>query len=269
MLIDRGLIIGDKQAAIQILKQTNYYRLSAYSLSLRHNDVFNRGVTFENIYELYSADVEFRQIMMRYCSCVEVAFRSYIAYYIGEHYGPLGYMDANNFDDSARHSTFIEDLKSLIDRSDDVFIEHHKRDLNNVFPIWVIVEVMSFGVLSKLLKNMRAHDRTILSKTYIGFGRKYVENWLQCCSYCRNVAAHGGRFYNRNLRANPVKLSAKDYPDVINTKPFAFVIAVYNLLPSAQYKESMKKELTSLFARNSFVLPSKYGFVSDWEHLMN
>lgn len=268
ILLSRGLNISDPVYAEQILRQTNYYRLSAYSLSLRHNDKFKNGVSFENIYELYIADAAFRRIIMHYCFCVEIAFRSYLAYYIGEHFGPLGYMDDTNFDNSNYHASFMKDLDECVRRSDDVFIEHHKRNLNSVFPVWVIVEVMTFGTISKLFKNMHSGDRTAISKTYIGYGRKYVENWLQCCAYCRNVAAHGGRFYNRFLRANPVRISAKDYPGVNNMTAFAFIIAIYNLLPSRDYKTALVGELDELFSKYSSVILSKYGFPIDWKSMM-
>lgn len=268
LLLDRGLIVSDPAYAEQILRQTNYYRLSAYSLSLRCNNKYKNGVSFESIYELYIADALFRRIVMHYCFCVEIAFRSYIAYYIGEKFGPLGYMDVVNFDNPYYHASFISDLDECVKRSDDVFIEHHKRSLNSVFPVWVVVEVMTFGTLSKLFKNMLPNDRTAISKTYIGFGRKYVENWLQCCAYCRNVAAHGGRFYNRFLRANPVRISTKDYPGVNNKTAFAFIIAIYNLLPSQEYKAALIGELDELFSKYPFVLLSKYGFPVNWKSMM-
>lgn len=176
-------------------------------------------------------------------------------------------MEKDNFDSASYHDEFMEDLEKLIDRSDDVFIEHHKREKNNVFPIWVIVEVMSFGTLSKLFKNMLPSDRTALSKEYVGFSRVYVENWLQCCSYCRNIAAHGGRFYNRQLPANPVRLSKKE-KGISNVKPFAYLTAIYKLLPNLKYKEEMKKELSQLFVSYPFVKKYLYGFPEEWEKFL-
>lgn len=45
----RGLIIEDEDFAFRILRKINYYRLSSYSLSLKHNDEFFSGVTFSQI----------------------------------------------------------------------------------------------------------------------------------------------------------------------------------------------------------------------------
>lgn len=268
LLESRGLIINDRVFAKSVLQRINYYRFSAYSLTLRKNDAFYPSVTFENIYELYSFDMEIRRIFLKYCLYVEVAFRSYIANFHAQKYGPLGYLSASNFEDIARHGKFIVELDKSIRRSDDLFITHHKNDLNSVFPLWVAIEVTSIGTLSKLFKNMKRADRITFSKQFIGFGREYVENWLQCCSYCRNVAAHGGRFYNRPLMACPVRINTKRYPNVSNTTPFAFVIAVHNLLPSEELKDSFRNELQNAFLHYPFALKDHLGFPDTWEDML-
>ncbi len=216
LLEDRGLIVEDRKKALSVLLMINYYFFRGYSLTLLKNDSFYSGITFDNIYELYMFDEQFRSIVMKYCGIVEVTFRSYISYYHSEKYTPLGYLNPGNFDDITRHSNFIVELDKEIERSDDYFIEHHKSDLNSVFPLWVAIEVTSFGVLSKLFKNMKLDDRNSIANKYVGYSRKYVENWLQCCSYARNIAAHGGRFYNRLLKSCPVKINKRRFPNVNN-----------------------------------------------------
>lgn len=265
LLKERGLEIEDYDKALSVLKSINYYRFSGYSLTLRKDDEFYPGITFEKIYELYLFDENFRSILMKYCGIVEVTFRSYISYYHSKKYTPLGYLSPSNFEDITRHSGFIVELDKEIERSDDYFIEHHKTDLNSVFPFWVAIEVTSFGVLSKLYKNMKLDDRNEIAHIYVKRGRKYVENWLQCCSYVRNIAAHGGRFYNRLLKSCPVKINTKRYPGTNNTSPFAFVIAIYNLLPSDRVKYMMKNDLKKCFSDYPFALTKHLGFPDDWE----
>lgn len=53
LLRERGLIIANPAAAKETLRKTNYYRFSAYSLTLRKDDVFYPQVTFEDIEILY------------------------------------------------------------------------------------------------------------------------------------------------------------------------------------------------------------------------
>ena len=76
----------------------NYYRLSAYSLTLRKDDVFYPGVSIEDIVALYDFDAKLRSIIFEYSSKVETTLRAYIAYYHAQKYGPLGYLNNQNFD---------------------------------------------------------------------------------------------------------------------------------------------------------------------------
>ncbi len=269
LMMDRGLIVSDPDNAIEILKRTNYYRLSAYSLTLRKNDLFYPGVSFNNIYELYSFDRGLREILLQYCFVVEITFRSYIAYFFSNKYGPIGYLDPKNFESITYHCKFLLDLDREINRSSDVFIEHHRTNRDNVYPLWVAIEETTYGMLSKFFKNMLAEDRNEFSRLYFGRGREYIENWIQCCSYCRNTAAHGGRFYNRDLRSCPVNLNRKVYSGIRNTSPFAFLIAISNLLPDDDYRASFVSDLKRLFQKYPFALNRHLGFpAGNWESVL-
>ena len=76
LLRERGLIITD-----DVLKRMNYYRFSAYSLTLRENDRFFPEVTLQDMVALYDFDQEFRSIIFKYGAVVETVARAYIAYY--------------------------------------------------------------------------------------------------------------------------------------------------------------------------------------------
>jgi len=265
ILQNRGLLVKDEAAAKEFLTRINYYRFSAYSLTLRKNNVFYPGVTFDNVCSLYYFDYSFRKIIYAYIAPIEIALRCHIAYHHTGKYGPLGYMDALNFEDAGRHADFLARLDEEIERSDDAFIRHHVRDLSSVFPFWVSIEVASFGVLSKLFKNLTRQDRIDISKTYYRFGREYVENWLQCCVYVRNIAAHGGRFYNRELKSCPVLLPKKYRNCIVSTRAFAFVYAIFQLLPTNALREALIQDLAALFKSYPYALKKHMGFPDNWE----
>lgn len=63
LLRERGLIITDDVYARDVLKRMNYYRFSAYSLTLRENDRFFPEVTLQDMVALYDFDQEFRSII--------------------------------------------------------------------------------------------------------------------------------------------------------------------------------------------------------------
>jgi abortive infection bacteriophage resistance protein len=54
ILKSRNLQIEEEEKAIETLKRINYYRLSAYMLSFKSSDRFYDGVSFSDVYNLYS-----------------------------------------------------------------------------------------------------------------------------------------------------------------------------------------------------------------------
>ena len=69
-------------------------------------------------------------------------------------------------------------------------------------PIYALVEVFSFGTLSKFYKNMKNGDKKIVAKSF-GVGYTYLESWLESIVYVRNICAHYGRLYNAKLAKTP------------------------------------------------------------------
>ena len=268
LLISRGLIVKDRKNAIDIIRRTSYYRLSAYSLSLRKDDRFYPGITFDNIYELYRCDDAFRKIIFQYASYVEIAFRAFTSHTLSEKYGPLGYLDPNNFIDPKYHEGFISKLENEVARSDDLFVEHHYKDLGSVFPLWVAIECSSFGELSKLFKNMKPEDKQIIIKRWLTDDEIYVSNWLQCAVYARNVAAHGGRFYNRTFKSVPVRLQGKLKKKFSGRSPFAYVFAINKLLPTAALCKQLRVVLNEMIRKYPFAQISRFGFPDDWESIL-
>ena len=97
--------------------------------------------------------------------------------------------------------------------------------------------------------------------------RECIENWLQCAVVARNVAAHGGRFYNR-VGLNPaVKLSPKHQKEFSGTRPFGYFYAIYKLLPEDR-KLSMLNDISKLFRKHPFALPKHLGFPENWQELI-
>ena len=240
ILRSRGLIISSDENARAILKQMNYYRLSAYSLTLRKDDVFYPGTTIEDILALYDFDSDLQK------------------------YGPLGYLNNQNFESEVNHAAFLKDLFQSIKRSSDVFVIHHKEQRQGIYPIWVAIEETTFGALSKFYKNMLLSDRTCIAKDFYGIPREYVENYMQCASVARNIAAHGGRFYNR-IKLNPSVKLPKKVP-IQPDRPAAYLFAIYALLPDVN-KYPMLQAMLRTFRRHPFADPKYLGLPENWFHL--
>ena len=108
ILRSRGLTIEDEAEAKDFLLRNNYYRVSGYSLTLRKNDVFAKSATFQNIENIYNFDHEFRHIILHHIETIEVQMKSIYAYEFTKVYGPLGYLDAANFSNQAKHKEIVD-----------------------------------------------------------------------------------------------------------------------------------------------------------------
>jgi abortive infection bacteriophage resistance protein len=186
-----------------VLQRINYYRLSAYGWSLKRNDQYLRGVTFSQIHALYEFDHRFRYLIMDMTEQVEIAFRTHISYYIAHTYGALGHLESAHFENVGYHGTFLVELDKEVKRSQEIFIKHHFEKYSGIIPVWVAIEVLSFGTLSKLFSNMKSEDKSHIAKTNYQAPAIYLESWLKCLSYIRNICAHYGRLYNRPLTSKP------------------------------------------------------------------
>lgn len=269
LLKSRGMIINDEQLAKDTLLYINYYRLSAYSLTLRSNDVFSKEATFENVLQLYKFDEELRNCLMKYCSIIEISFRTYISYVHSGKYGPLGYLNNQYFSDEWYHAEFLSKCKKSIKYSKEPFVEHHRKELKGVYPFWVVIETINFDVLSKLYCNLLPIDGNYIASTYCSISREYVESWLKACVDARNISAHGGRFYNRTYSTTKIKLGEAERKIIQPDSPFAKMYGIFMLLPSNVYKKSFIEDIDKIFYRYPFTEPRYLGMPESWKEFLS
>ena len=233
LLIGRGLLVSDREKAEKFLNQVNYYRLSAYCLPFeikRHQ--FHSDVTFERIQELYEFDRRLRFLIDEALEIVEISIRTAVSYYLANKYGPFAHEEDKIFFDKKRHSEWLVKTHEETDRSKETFIEHYKNKYEGFpqIPIWMAVEVMSFGALSQLYHNLLRPDQIAIAKR-IGYHSSVLYSWLHTFTYIRNICAHHSRIWNRQLSIAMV-VPKKDYWYNMNTKRIGSVIFAINNLMS-------------------------------------
>jgi abortive infection bacteriophage resistance protein len=208
----RNLIVEDEEFALQKLKECNYYRLTAYTLHLKQDDVFVPGTTFEQIVRLYDFDSQLRNMLIPLLERIEIAFRTHIAYLLSNKYNdPQSYRNKEHFVNKADHAKILVDVDREINRSKEKFSLHHKKKYDGQFPAWVAVELISFGNLSKLFGIMKHEDQRQIAKEYYSISAKYAKSWLSTLSYTRNLCAHYARLYNRNLTTSPLLFESEKH----------------------------------------------------------
>jgi len=203
ILKSRGLEIADDAEAAKILEYTNYYRLRGYYIHLQKKDSaeFIEGSSFNQILALHNFDNELRNHLLKLLLDLEIVARARIAYALAHAWGPIGYRDKVNYGDGKQDK--FEDLMTRIDddlsKSRDRFIKTYIQKFAGQFPIWVAVEVMSYGDLSKLYNLLPTDLKKTISAAYDDLDEILLSNWIQCAAILRNLCAHSSRIYSRGL----------------------------------------------------------------------
>lgn len=206
-LQSNGLVVHNKSYALKKLSHINYYRLSAYSLTFQYpkksskKGLFYEKTEFNDLIKLYDFDAKFRRLLFGALETIEIYVRTQIAYHHSQKYGAFGYLTKENF--QCKQDDFddlIDDIKNECKRSDEKFINHFKDNYGTTdLPIWGVVEILSFGTLSKLYYAMYNVDKKFVSQQ-IPVTTTVFCSWLHTFTILRNICAHHSRAWNRELR---------------------------------------------------------------------
>lgn len=266
-----GLIVDDEEYAKKILNDISYFRLiKAYSLNLKHrNGRYNENVTFEQIVELYLFNANFRQLIFLEIEKVEINVRCRISNYFAEQYGVLGYLESDKFVNPEYHKSFLEDITEEIRRNSKApFVKNFRENYEGGdLPIYALVEVFSFGTLSKFYKNMNNQDKKAVAKSF-GIGYTYFESWLESISYVRNICAHYGRLYNAKLSKTPILYKEYSQVGIGNNRIFGVLLCLKHLLKNDVHWRSFVDKIELLFEKYESVNISTMGFPETWKELL-
>lgn len=266
-----GLTVSDENFAKKILNDISYFRLvKAYSINLKpKNGNYIAQTTFEQLVDLYLFNANFRQIIFPEIEKIEINVRCRIANYFGQQYGVLGYLDANNFVRKEYHAEFLADIKEEIRRNSRApfvrnFLENYE---GGTLPIYALVEIFSFGTLSKFYKNMHNNDKRAIAKTF-GIGYTYMESWLESISYVRNICAHYGRLYNAKLSKTPILYKEYMQAGIGNNRIFGVLLCIKHLLIHDTHWNQFADKIEMLFDKYECVQIHTMGFPQNWKELL-
>lgn len=242
VLSTRGLTFRDASAAEDLLRQLNYYRFTGYS---RHfqvdprggDDNYVAGAVFEDIVRLTQLDDEVRMRLFVVLSEIEMAVRTRFAHAAGGIFGADAfYLDiANHISDSAEAHKRITRIRDDLRDSRQPMVSHYRdgQDVSGV-PIWVAIEVLSFGKVSWLVESLDSSAMRKDVASHFAYEYRTFPRMLQSLADLRNLCAHHGQIWNRNLvsqcplpidkRKRPLHISYHEhslYPAVIALRSLA------------------------------------------------
>lgn len=274
LLKERGMAFQDEDAALRILSSISYFRIANYwrHMERRGSNRFLCGSNFDSVVELYGFDRELRSIVFSAIQDVEVAFRARLGHALSLKYGAFWFADASLFKDKSIHKGCLEKLSEEARRTHEEYIREHflKYDESPFPPSWKILEVASFGTLSKLYGNLSDIDvKKEVSRSFGLPSYPFFENWMKCAAVLRNCCAHHARLWNRRFSVIPKYPRHLPNPWII--RPLTRPEKIYGQLCCLAYLEQsiypnsgFGGKLKQLMSRSPMVDVKAMGFAEGW-----
>lgn len=267
---ERGCIFGDEKKARETLKYINYYRISNYfepfSVS-KHR--YEDGTTFEKIMQIYEMDRKLRSVLIAALEEIEIALRAAVSNFHALKYGATGYLNPSSFDRSHNHQSFMGRVNHLIECNDERdFVQHYNSKYGGKFPLWVVMELFSFGTLAFFFKDMQNADKKTLANDFYGCSASELDNWMFCLNELRNYCAHYNRLYGNRFPVLPK--TPRDFEPELSDDIFGYIIVMKQLYHDKRnWNERVVKPISRMLKKNSgAVRLSDMGFPENWETLL-
>ena len=287
------------------------------------DEKYREGTTFDEVYALYCFDREIRNIYLKYLLKIENSLKTVISHEFSSKYGHDNYLKLDNFCSTA--SVDMNDLKYIAKKNrlilpqdikkvqqisaeenaeavtkliGDIHQEiarqmnkHHQvvthyMTQHGYIPLWVLVNVLTFGKITTFYLHMKDADKSNVAK-FFGVSVRELHKYMTMLGMARNKCAHDERFFDIKFRQSLHTKSIKNFKILkIKTQndgsyisgtndAYAIAIIFAILLSKADLKEfiaSMKvafikldKQLNTIDVADVMKI---MGYHTEWQNLL-
>ena len=290
----KGLLIQNERYAKQVLLRENYFFLNGYRhlfLVSETDRRFKEGTTFEELYSLFLFDRSFRNVLFKYLLVIENNLKSIMSYQLSKKYGyrERDYLKSKNFTSEPQKQAQLDDLLKKMKRQIRVNGSQHSATLHYVsnygyIPLWILVKVLSFGIVSELFSVLKREDQKDISKIY-EIDPDTMIVYLPILANYRNLCAHEDILYENKTQKSiddtvfhqllRIKKVDDEYIQGKNDL-FALIIIMKQMLSIDDFK-NMTLELDNVIETLNYNLQTievdkvldKMGFPINWKDLAN
>lgn len=205
ILKDKGLIIEDEELAKEVLLRENYFFINGYRILLMNSyadKTFIVGSTFKELYSIFLFDRYVRNILFKNLMIIENQLKSIISYQLSKKYGyrDKEYLNHKNFTTDRSKSRRVKDIIEKMKRQVRSNGSHHMATQHYIthygyIPMWVMVKVLSFGIVCELYSILKPEDQVSIADIF-GVTTDYMESFLPILSNYRNLCAHEDIVYD-------------------------------------------------------------------------
>ena len=269
----KGMVVHDERYAKQILLRENYFFINGYRHLFYKSETekkFITGTTFEELYSLFLFDRSFRNVIFKYLLVIENNLKSITSYQLSKKYGyrERDYLRAKNFTHDPAKQRQVNDLIKKMKRQIRINGSQHSATLHYVsnygyIPLWILVKVLSFGIVSEMFSILKPEDQHEISKVY----NVDVEDllvYLPILANYRNLCAHEDILYENKTQKeiddtiyHQILDIPKENGEYIYGKSdlFALLIILRQMLTTEDFK-NMTNELENVVATLDYNLTS-------------
>ena len=208
ILKNKGLVIEDIDETRKILLRENYFFLSGYRHLFLESDSkrFLDGTTFRELYAMFTFDRQIRNIIFKNILIVENNLKSILAYVMSKNHGfkENNYLNPNNFVKDSKKKKQINDLIRKMKRQISVNGKQHAATAHYLInygyiPLWVVVKVLSFGIVGELYTILQYQDQLEIANAF-GVDVLSMIEYLPLLANYRNLCAHEDICYNNKTQ---------------------------------------------------------------------
>ena len=293
ILRNKGMTINDETFAKKVLLRENYFFLNGYRhLFMEEGDKhFKKGTTFEEMYSLFLFDRSFRNVLFKYILVIENNLKSIISYQLSKKYGykESDYLKPKNFTSDQSKQAQLNDLIRKMKRQIRVNGSQHSATLHYVsnygyIPLWILVKVLSFGIVSELYSVLKSDDKKEIGNIY-EIESEMLTVYLPILANYRNLCAHEDILYETRTQKviddtiyHQLLHIPKTFDEYAKGKNdvFALIIIMKQMLRYEDFK-NMTIEIDNVIETLNYNLKTisiekvldRTGFPLNWKELAN
>ena len=293
ILKEKGLTIKDEDYAKKILMRENYFFLNGYRhLFMTGNDKeYIPGTRFEELYSLFLFDRSLRNVIFKYLLVIENNLKSITSYVLSKKYGykEKDYLRNKNFTNDPLKQRQVNDLISKMKRQIRINGSQHSATLHyssnyGFIPLWILVKVLSFGIVSEVYSILKKEDQKEIADIY-NIDVEELIDYLPLLANYRNLCAHEDILFENKTQKN---ISSTVYHQLLKIKKeddeytqgkndlFALVIILKQMLTKEDFKNFVYEIDHTIQTLNYNLLTIKLskvldrmGFPKNWKDIVN
>lgn len=271
LLRKRGMVVENPALAQEALSRISYYRLSAYWYPMRESeasDQFRDGASFAEVVRLYEFDRKLRLLVFDGIERVEVRLRAVLIDVIGQTYGAFGHRSNEIGRDKMQHLEWLNHLDLEVERSREVFLIHYKKTYDGFprVPIWMALEVASFGSLSHLFECLVAPIQAKVCEKLSIPHPKVSKSWFHSLTFVRNACAHHARLWNREFGVAPRKPKKEpEWDDLPRRRSYIAMAIIQRILQATSVSDEWTDSVRKLLREAKPEWRKGMGVPEDWD----